>query len=431
MVRAVTILASREIKEDMKYFVNALKNRFNADWLFTLCSLGLPALFASFFWCPTSLQRNILYALLPFITTLLIRDRQEVKAALSSSRIFWILMTAFILYMTASVAWSVTDETGRYFEKAKLSVLLMLPMVGSFYIIRRNPAIAQWSIYAFIASAVVSAMVLLSSMEYLRGAQIDRLHGMGRADNPVQGAFLYALAMLATLRVRFAVKKETLLKIISLALLSATFLLFQSRGPMIALLAALQVVVAATVTTTKISRKTLAIVIGTAAIIVLCAILWILPQIGGTDLLKRADSGRFDIWQTALQQVMEAPLFGHGMASKFSYQYTMTTGITDHIGHTHNVYLGTVVKGGFIGLTLFLVLLLYSLKQACTLAKRNGTVWPLAFIGCGATLGLVDFGDYVINLSTEWLAFWWPATITAALLPQHPPSQIHQHPDAT
>ena len=129
-----------------------------------------------------------------------------------------------------------------------------------------------------------------------------------------------------------------------------------------------------------------------------------------TDILNRKTTGRFQIWQTAISQIKEHPIIGHGLATNNRYDYTKDDGTVMEASHIHSLYLSTAFQGGLIGLGLLIwIYYLFSIKYIDLIRKKvMDHMWIGGWVLMGAAFGIADFGGIVINLSTEWLFFWWP-----------------------
>lgn len=383
------------------------------DKLLTIAALFLPLLFGGFFLLDTSLHRNLLYLSFPFMTALLIRDREIVRSTLHSTQSLWIWPAAFLAYMTLSVSWASVEETGRYFEKAKLILLIGLPVLASAHIFRMAPDILKTCLKAMTIAAIIGGITSLSQHTFILST---RLHGMGRAENPVQCALLYALAIFAIYFLPLQIKRAIWIKTACILFFGAIILLTQSRGPILALITTVCLLGILTA-----SRKVkIAGMIGLTGLISLGVAIYVfLPELVHStqfsQIFSRLSTGRLEIWEEASAKALEAPIIGHGLASKFYYTFHVYTGShAQTIGHPHNLYLSTLIHGGLIGVFLLAGALISSLRTAVRLSDDFLPKLCLAFLLSGSILGLVDFGGYVINLSTEWLVFWWPIALLMA-----------------
>lgn len=398
--------------------IEKLRSFIAEDPLVSLYLACMAALFAGFFFADTGLHRNILYASFSVALPLLIRDRREVWRSLAEDRVFWSLLAAFAGYMTLSVAWSETEESGRYFEKGKVLPFLAVSMLASYHSIRKRPAAMPYILGAGIVSAGGAAVYIFVTREFdFENLRFQRLNGLGRADNPVQGAFLYGLMVITALFGNFERAGRKLL--LALVVILPFIYLTGSRGPVVALVATLAVMAVLRIKSRwRWLVLSTGVIAAAAAAFTLPMILKTLPEKDKPSFLSRADTGRLQIWEQARENIESSPVFGHGLASKMYYTY-FRHDREYTIGHAHSLYFSTLLQGGVIGLGLFLAVLGYAMRQGVRLYDTHQTGWPLAFLVAGAILGIFDFGGYMVNLGSEWLAFWWPAVLASALLKSH------------
>lgn len=392
----------------LKEIYNDWHSLYRRDRLLFVSAIFLPLLFSAFFFASTLHIRTLFYISLPFSFALLVRDRRHVWEFIKENHVFWALCAIFLGYMSLSVAWSETTETGRYFEKGKLFLLIGIGVLTTSWITHQFPKMITGIGLSFITAAFITAAFLtiphiITSIETDR---FTRMHGLGRADNPVQAALLYGLSVVMIAFGNFGFLSKLPVKImLALPPLSA-MLCTQSRGPLIALLLALSAI-----KIIRCSKKIVTSVLLLAALGLLSLTAYFALE--QTNIIKRQDTGRTEIWLSALDKIAEKPITGYGLANRTFYTYTIFNGRTEQVSHPHSLYLSTLVQGGYIAAILLLGLMAMTIRQ--TFLSPGPEIWPLGCVIMGALLGLVDFGGYVINVSTEWLVFWWPAAFIFAL----------------
>lgn len=402
---------AKEIRQDWKILLTT-------DRLLFISALFIPVLFSAFFFCPTKILRILFYISLPFSLTLIWRDKAYIWDMIKSYRCIWGICAAFLLYMSFSVTWSYTDHTARYFEKGKLGLFIIIALISTSYITHKFPQLVKTTALSFLTAALISGTILLISYAIALPdmPRLMRLHGMGRADNPVQAALLYGLAIIILSHEK-TLSALPILHRIALGTIPLTVMaLTQSRGPFLALLLTLSALIVI-----NARRKFLTLAVITIGMLAVSTASYTLCK--ETSLVERQSGGRIAIWSTAITQIKDHPIIGYGLANKTKYSYQKPNGQTEEVGHPHSLYLSTLIQGGIIGLVTFLVLMAMSAKYALL---QNNNIWIAGWILMGAGLGMVDFGGYIINISTEWLVFWWPAAFTLGLLPYNMIRSSHQ-----
>ncbi|MBL8640993.1 MAG: O-antigen ligase family protein [Alphaproteobacteria bacterium] len=374
-----------------------------------LSSLFIPVIAPLFFYCPTSILRTLFYISIPFLVTLVIKNKQAIWGLLSQDKITWGVLALFSVYMSTSVLWSSDAEISRYFSKGKLSLILGLTTISTFYISYRFPKFSDILKNSYILGATSSAIILIIHYLLTHGFSLptERLEGLGRATNPVQASLLYGLAVIAIifgkLPFQHTRRQVYILKMAMILPSLVIILMTQSRGPFLALLLTLVIIFIL-----QSRNRIKAFSCGLIAIILVSVSVY--GAFKNTDILNRKTTGRFQIWQTAISQIKEHPIIGHGLATNNRYHYTKDDGTVMEASHIHSLYLSTAFQGGLIGLGLLIwIYYLFAIKYIDLIRKKvMDHMWIGGWVLMGAAFGIADFGGIVINLSTEWLVFWWP-----------------------
>jgi len=199
-------------------------------------------------------------------------------------------------------------------------------------------------------------------------------------------------------------EKTQLLYLLPVIPLFTLLLLTQSRGPFIALIVSL--VIFFHVRT--IVRKHLII---TAAAIIALALILSYTQVGEQFLSRfealRQQSGlRLSIWAHTLELIKSNIWFGKG----FNYNLDFINYSGEHITTTHSIYIGAFLKGGIIGLALFLVIINYGLLCAWFKFINNRRLEASIFLF--SIIFMMSQGMFIINNPREsWILFWLPLAV--------------------
>ncbi len=136
-------------------------------------------------------------------------------------------------------------------------------------------------------------------------------------------------------------------------------------------------------------------------------------------------SPRLLIWQSAAEGLPSHPIVGRGLgAAVADVDYLTPSGVQQHHGDAHNVWLSIAGQAGALGLAAFVALVVYLLR-----GLRGADVGgpdDFALRGC-LTLALVTVLYHSLSISSEetrhvWLLF---GVLAAAL------DSAAQHPDQT
>lgn len=392
------------------------KALYQNDKLLCLSALSLPILFSLFLFSSTDIIRDLFYVSLPFYAALLFRDRQDVWTIIKDNRFVWIAIITYLIYMTASVFWSDASEHGRYFQKSKLGFFILIGTLSTSYIAYKYKNLLPTLAMFYVTVATITGIILIIPYA-INAFETDtwpRLSGLGRATNPIQVGILYALAILMVLFTKLPARVSSGIycRVGLSAVPFIVILLTQSRGPFLSLCLAIPITFVLRSDThirQKIKYTMLISLVGG------CAAYGMHILLKDTALVERKTTGRTEIWESAIAHVHEKPVIGHGLASEIIYTHTFDDGSKEYVRNAHSLYLSTLVQGGVIGLFLFLGMtgaILAKAYRVNTPCVRD--VWPIAFLLFGYIQGCVDFGGYMINLSTEWLVLWWPVGLVLA-----------------
>lgn len=380
------------------------------DWRNNLITAFFALLFASFFFIGSDGLRTLMYVGMPFLAFHLYSNRASIRF---ESMVWYIAfgLGSYFLINYISILWSEPDDAEKLFQRLKMLVIFPLILVPLAVKARDQAEFWPICLASYALTAIVTApLLMLFRLDDIMDNQ--RLVGWGRAENPVQCGLMYGMAFLLIVFCRNKMpvfKNLPCLATHALSLLPlAALVLSQSRGPFLTTvvlfvgLLALYPVIHNKLCLRKFLLLTVLTISG-----LLCFLLY-----GSSVTFERGSTGRLDIWQHALELVQQKPIFGHGIATKFQYEFSYNNKI-DVIGHPHSIYLSALVHTGIVGFVLQLIAIVSGLYLGLVRYCKNNDASFLILIGFGALLGLVDFGGYYTNLGTTWLVFWFPL---AALL---------------
>ncbi len=316
----------------------------------------------------------------------------------------WIarLGLAYLAYYLLSALWSDGLDWGPLADLLRVTFMVLLFFVTTVLLAARNAAFEQRFFLCYALSAGASLVAVYAAAA---GGLLDigwRLTGFGLTSHPVIGATLYGVALLVCAFVLLPQSRgwsQRLLWFGILALCVAFLLLSASRGPLLALAAA--VVAGLTLADRRIAIALLCLVLaaGGAA---LFADLQPVQQI-----LARGQSGHFEIWQQTLAAIAERPWFGHGSLVEASFEAKHGASRSPH-----NLLLANQFYGG-LPASLLLGALLALAAWRAFLAARGGRPIYLVLLVFGLAAALFDTRTLVQNLGREWITLWLPLALLA------------------
>ncbi|WP_119166256.1 O-antigen ligase family protein [Algihabitans albus] len=362
--------------------------------------IALLVLLAGFPILSTAMHRWILYALGIVVLLRLTILRQSIRLLLP--RPLFLASGAFIAYGLLSAIWSPVLEAKEIGEAVLAAVTLVVLLAMGLQVAKAE-ADAPYGIervlvlFVLICGAICSIYLIL----YQQGIDdliVDgsRLGGLGQVKNPVLLGFVAAAALLAALALRGELRRlgGWAAAPVLIAVLFATVIATESRGPLVALFGGLGLLL-------LLERRWRTLAVLATALAILAAVI----ATGALDEFHRigmADNQRFAIWSAALEQIAARPWFGYGAL----YEPELA-------GYkaTHSLYIGALLYGGVIGGLLLAVIVALTLIAGLRAAGDPAARALTAMFALGLIGGLFEFHALFKELDPEWLLFWIPLAL--------------------
>ena len=357
-----------------------------------------------FFFFPAANPHKIFFyvaVLPPFLLTLSGSDIRQ----LSGSKLA-ILCLIYWLYSFLTITWNPeTDaaDVGKH--------LLRLINTACFFgivlrLVRQEPdyhrVLLKWLCRIAAVSAVFSIIYFYSGRSF---PQV-RLENCCYIHHPILGASVYGLAaVIAYYRFIFASDRNSRRPdLLIFFILLGDMLLTQSRGPLLALVAALGA--------GEMARKNVKLITALGVIGIGYVLLVYFDVIEPSRFFTRNNlfSYRLEIWRLTWEKILTAPWFGHGINS----DETVLLSVGKYAQHAHNAYLASLLYGGLIGGLLLLAICLVSLVEGLKQAHNRQQMLCLAMPVFGFVCMLTDGNQLLTNPRPLWLYFWFPIALLAA-----------------
>jgi O-antigen ligase len=116
------------------------------------------------------------------------------------------------------------------------------------------------------------------------------------------------------------------------------------------------------------------------------------------------DSGRFAAWDQVWEAAREQPILGAGVGSAYRFVPTVWTGMN----HVHNEYLRVVFEFGFVGLAIFVGVLLWQYGDLRRRITRSEGVTRCAFVASLLGLYVLVIASITGNVISTNLLFMNP-----------------------
>jgi O-antigen ligase len=344
------------------------------------------------------------------------RSQGAARSLLASAPVLSAAVIAFVSWSAMSVAWAVSN--GKAFSSTYRFLLdvLLFPIV--FGAIRRRNHVV-WIVGAFVAGAVISAMIgLLQS----GGARLAG--GIGDFDGE---AALLVTAMTLNAGLIAVFPRGSALRplgVLAMLIMGAGLLDTGSRGGIVALAA---VLVAAVLFSGR-WRGRAAVIAVVVAVLVPFYVAALAPSSAVQHLNSGTSTGRIDLWKVGLRMWEANPVggVGSGNFALAAVDYVQTSGplsradiIVDVPHAAHNTYLEILAELGVPGLLAFLTIAIASIAsalRASRLYERSGDT-PFEVMSRSLALALIALlsADFFITNEYEHL-LWLLLALPPALL---------------
>jgi O-antigen ligase len=355
---------------------------------------------------PTALWGLLFYLLVipTFLRALWSGDRGVARAPESA------LVTALLAYFAVSILWSADADSSR-----KLKYAVGIATNGMFI----AAAVAFFRdgderlLRAFLPAVLIAAainLVLSFGIHLVEAGPTQRLEGWAETRNSVLGALVISL-IFSLLLVRAACKGKADWQLVALGLALLAFIaLTRSRSAM------LTAAIAAAVALSYPGRRTVMMIIAAAALPAIVVLAAAPVRVWDTiaELAERADSSRLAIWQAAWQEIVQRPIFGHGLANVFP--------VAEPFSHPHSLYLSSLYYGGIIGFLLLIALLASLAFRVLGRIRGSAGLLFALLLAHVVLVGAFDLAQIFREVSEQWLLLWLPIAMIIGLSARQPNS---------
>jgi len=379
-----------------------------------------------FFFFPSSkFLSNFFYLAVAFPFVILIFMKKVDLRPLFDSRTF-LLITLYLVYMFCTLFWA--DNLGisdlSKYGRRVLYILIFLSV--TIHLTQSYPTFLQklLALLCWTAAAVAIAKILF----YYRQHPFPdtRLFGHGMLKLVFRPSSMYGIIAIACtyLVLHQGAVKINLLYLGPLLASLSYMLLAQSRGPLLSFtvsMLAWQLSAWLFRKEDNHNHRNKLLVVLVLMSVVISALFIVNPEYFKLVFLRKVSYGyRLEMWGQLLVQIKNAPWFGHGLNADAR---TIASDGALHV-HPHSVYVGTLLYGGIVGLSLLIAVVISALWQGLGRVRQSINLVAACMVLYGA-LCIVPNGNMLIHHPKPfWLFFWFPlALVVASELPGHP---LHQ-----
>jgi O-antigen ligase len=300
------------------------------------------------------------------------------RRLLAAQRRYLVPIAALLLWLTVSSAWSDQAAFAQEVWFAWLQGALLFLVVVTTFVAERY---LRLLVGAFVVGALIAVLIgllgtgLTSSDTALDTAAGGRLVGGSGDPNYLAAGIIPAVVLAAGLAAATPSLLGRVGAAVVIGLLTIGFVGSQSRGGLVAAVVA----IVAALAIFKRARTTVLVflllmgAVGSA---------WYAANPDAWERISSFDgsgTGRSELWKIAWQMGGDHPVAGVGLDNFVvrSPNYADQAGALEHAGFiaevphvVHNVYLQLLAETGAIGLALFLVVVVASMRAAGTAARR-------------------------------------------------------------
>jgi O-antigen ligase len=360
---------------------------------------------SGFFFFPTGQSHNqafIVLFVLPAIW-LILKLKISFKPFFKS-KIFWIAFL-FCSYYAISTSWGTYSKTSLLISEIKRSLYLYLFWVVIFisYYIDRPKLIllTKYTVFFALISVFYNAIIFYGVDHH---SISDRFNGFGRLRNQLWVGALYgSMALLMLILTLQPNNQKRYLCFIIFTIFFIATLLTHSRGPILSMLAVSALILFSGQLSVKSKIKISAIILLTTSISAIYLSKYYLADI------TRGQSYRLDLWLGFLKFTKDHLFLGHGAGVNV---FIVAPGqFVNGWSHYHNIYLGTLIELGLIGLTLHLLLVISTVLVGWRYRTCLHVNVALMIFIFTCLIGITYGQGIITRINAQWIIFWLPLAV--------------------
>lgn len=316
------------------------------------------------------------------------------------------MIVAYVVYFCATAVWSDAFSWLEFGDLLRVGLLSLLFITMATSLTAGCRAFEEKLFFWVCVTAGISLTLLLAATLLGLIEPGSRLTGFGITSHPIVGATLYGVVLLVctfTLIPAAKTGREQLCWLGIIALCAVFMLMAGSRGPLLALAAALAISLVFSKARYRI------IVFGVAGFFFASLAVGLAIGVESIETtLSRGLSGHVQLWAESLSAIAERPWFGHGALTEMTFESRHGA-----LRSPHNLYIANHLYGGLPASALLAGLLYLGGKEAVKAARAGAPIY-LALMTFGLTCAFFDTRSLVQNLGREWITIWLPLAFLAA-----------------
>lgn len=357
-------------------------------------------------------DKGVLYAVFPLVMACslgsFIIDR-DFLLKMARSSILWAFL-GFSAYMLAREMITPGMAWDSFVREVKTCFKILVFLLAVAYVSRQITAM-NVLFGVMVAASIISSLIIFYD-HFANISEYSKISGyiIGDQSHFFWHTFLggaYAIVVILCLYLLIFCSQRHLLVLFSLTATYSTVMVFlsQSRGAMLSLFLGFCFFM-------FIHKRRLV-----APLLAFLALIVILAFVGKTflydpaTLLARKDAGRFILWGHAINQINESPLFGDGLSAKYAYDMPGYKVLVK----PHNLLLTIGIAGGYIGISLYLLVFFIAFRAAYMRRDRQDGGVVAALLLFSFVFHMFDTLYIFYRPTIDWVLLWLPIGLAIAL----------------
>ncbi len=318
-------------------------------------------------------------------------------------------IVVLLVYLTLTSFWSDPFDTRKAFSVFTRALLVFFFVVG-FAECQPRGQLQRWLRGALTAAGSLAtlAAIIVFVVTY---PGYGRLNGLGQLDTQVFAALVYGVVLIFVVEVFITDRSAPwrAFAVVGGLLIGCAVLLTGSRNAWVSVSLGVGVFILAHRIVDR--RKFLVGVIATGFIFAALFGVLVAGEATRDLVLPRGLSFRPDIWGAVYSNVMNAnPWVGLGILTESKVVFDGVEFL-----HPHSMYLSVFFQGGLVGVILFAVVLVGTVRILFANYESGEAKLALGVLGIALPAYLLDGHELIDKVGSTWFLFWLPVAIAVGL----------------
>ncbi len=326
----------------------------------------------------------------------------------------------FFLLVTIAIPFASNAAVAKSAWTGVYSKIILMTFVIAWMMRKESHFITASRLFIFSGACVgiVALYNKFNSIGLVEGTRVTIGRDIGSLlgdPNDLALVLLYPMAFaIATFLEKSLSTFERLFSFSTFCILLYALLATQSRGGLLGFLA-----VASLFAYNRVRSKVLLISGGAIAVAVLFIVAGISERASGGAAEEGIDEsamGRLYAWEAAWNMALDNPIFGVGI-SNFYYNYFSYSTHWDGLNHAvHSTWFGVLAESGFVGLVLFVSLIISTLIMSLNMLKNLDAEKHSPGIRVALNAAPAGIIGFIVSGTFLTQGFIWPVYLQVALV---------------